>query len=142
MEMVKWVKYSRSVGFSFKGRARRREFWWNFLFWTLVACACSLICIIAETLIYIILGYQASDIVASFGGVVQSVVGVGIYIGILLPIYVRRFHDIGKSGWVYLICLAGVPLCFIGGIALIIFLCKDSMPGDNRYGSNPKEVRY
>ena len=51
-----------------------------------------------------------------------------------LAVSVRRLHDIGKSGWWFLILL--VP--FIGAIVLLIFFCLDSQPGGNKYGSNPK----
>ena len=47
---------------------------------------------------------------------------------------VRRLHDVGKSGWMYLIVL--IPL--IGVIWLLVLLTKDSQAGDNKYGANPK----
>lgn len=47
---------------------------------------------------------------------------------------VRRLHDIGKSGWWMLIGL--VPI--VGAILLFVFFCRDSQPGDNAYGANPK----
>ncbi len=48
-------------------------------------------------------------------------------------VMIRRLHDIGRSGWWYLI--AFIPI--IGAIVLFIWLCKDST-GDNRWGPNPK----
>ena len=51
-----------------------------------------------------------------------------------LSITVRRLHDIGKSGWWYLI--AFVPL--IGGLVLFVFTLLDSDPDRNEYGPNPK----
>lgn len=47
---------------------------------------------------------------------------------------VRRLHDTGRSGWWTLIIF--VPL--IGALALIYFAVRDSEPGDNAYGPNPK----
>ncbi|MBE6333502.1 MAG: DUF805 domain-containing protein [Bacteroidales bacterium] len=51
-----------------------------------------------------------------------------------LALFWRRMHDIGKSGWMYLLCL--IP--FIGAILIFIFLCTDSQPYQNQYGPSPK----
>ncbi len=53
-----------------------------------------------------------------------------------LAVLVRRLHDIGKSGWWFLIVL--IP--FIGNIWLLVLLAKDSTDGSNEYGPNPKGV--
>jgi uncharacterized membrane protein YhaH (DUF805 family) len=44
---------------------------------------------------------------------------------------IRRLHDVGKSGWFFL--LLYVP--FINIWPLVLFLTKGN-PGDNRYGNN------
>ena len=54
-----------------------------------------------------------------------------------LALCVRRLHDIGKSGWWQLISITG-----IGAIILIIWCAKDSTPGVNKYGPNPKGEGY
>jgi uncharacterized membrane protein YhaH (DUF805 family) len=53
-----------------------------------------------------------------------------------LAVSVRRLHDIGKSGWMYLIII--IPL--IGSIWLLVLAVTDSNSGENKYGPNPKEV--
>ena len=56
---------------------------------------------------------------------------------VLLPSFavgVRRFHDIGKSGWNYFVGL--IP--FVGVIILLVWFCKDSQTGENKWGANPK----
>jgi uncharacterized membrane protein YhaH (DUF805 family) len=53
-----------------------------------------------------------------------------------LAVVVRRLHDIGKSGWWYLIAL--IPQ--FGFFGLLVLLCTDSQPGINQYGPNPKEA--
>lgn len=45
----------------------------------------------------------------------------------------RRLHDIGKSGAFYLFIL--IPL--VGWIFVLIWLCKETQPGDNQYGPQP-----
>ena len=52
-----------------------------------------------------------------------------------IAITIRRLHDIGKSGWYYLIGL--IPL--VGGIILLVWMCQDSTE-DNQWGPNPKNI--
>ena len=62
----------------------------------------------------------------------------GYTLAVLIPslaVCVRRLHDIGKSGWNYLIVL--IP--FVGAIIMIVWFCSDSQAGENNWGSNPKE---
>ena len=54
---------------------------------------------------------------------------VSIYLGlVLLALLVRRLHDIGKSGWVF---IGLVP--FAGPIALFVFTVLEGTPELNRY---------
>lgn len=53
-----------------------------------------------------------------------------------LAVIVRRLHDVGKSGWMYLIIF--IPI--VGLIWLMILLVSDSDVGENQYGQNPKEL--
>lgn len=106
--------FSQYAGFN--GRARRSEFWYFYLFNIIVAA---------------VLG-----ILSSFLGFFSIISGL-YSLAILVPsiaVGIRRLHDIGKSGWFYLICF--IPL--VGSIILLIFFAKDSEPGENQYGPNPK----
>ena len=117
MSFVDAIKsvFTQYVGFS--GRARRSEYWFFCLF---------------NIFVFFDLSALASKIsILSLLSVVGS-------LAIFLPslaVCIRRLHDIGKSGWWYL--LAFIPL--VGAIILIIWFCKDSEPGANAYGPNPKE---
>ena len=51
-----------------------------------------------------------------------------------LAVAVRRLHDVGKSGWFYLISL--IPL--IGGIWLFVLFVTEGDKGANQYGPDPK----
>ena len=88
---------------NFNGRASKSEFWWTVLFTFL----CGLI------------------------PVVGWIAGLAFFIP-SLAVMVRRFHDTGKSGAYYFMCL--IPIA--GPILLIIQLLKDS-DGNNQYGPGP-----
>jgi uncharacterized membrane protein YhaH (DUF805 family) len=53
-----------------------------------------------------------------------------------ISITIRRLHDVGRSGWLYLIIF--IPL--VGWIASLILGFIDSEEGDNEYGANPKRI--
>lgn len=137
-EMMAWVKYSNSIGFSFEGRARRREYWWNWLYWSLVVFAAS-VCVI---LVNFAFGLFSDERVSSIGTAMMILVRVAavvIEFWKLLPITIRRFHDRGLSGWIYLVCMLTSCICGLGSIAALVICCLDSQPGTNQYGPNPKE---
>lgn len=72
----------------------------------------------------------------------------GVYILLLLlytipctGLTVRRFHDIGRSGWWYFlfILLSWVSLInLVVTVAYFLFLCKDSVREENQWGISPK----
>lgn len=106
----------------FRGRARRSEYWWFWLFTVLVGFAAGMM----DGL----LGLADETGNGPIGGIVT--------LALLLPslaVGARRLHDTGRSAWWLLIAL--VPLA--GLIVLLIFFVKDSAPGANEHGPNPKE---
>ena len=106
-----WKQY-----LDFSGRARRKEYWMFTLFNVIIAIITSLI-----------------DSMLGLGGILYGL----FVIATLLPglaVCVRRLHDVGKSGWWYLIAL--IPL--IGGIVLLVWFCTEGEWEDNKWGPNPK----
>jgi uncharacterized membrane protein YhaH (DUF805 family) len=119
--------------FLFSGRARRAEYWYFALFNTII----SLILVAID----VAMGTGTADSMAGDANMAMSVnLGVlsGIYaLAVFLPglgVLVRRLHDTDHSGWWMFITL--IPI--IGAFVLLYFLVKDSTPGANEYGSNPK----
>lgn len=106
----------------FGGRARRTEYWSFALFSSLVAFGLGMIDGLAGTRI---------------DGSTYGILG-GLYsLVALIPslaVYVRRLHDVNKSGWNWL----WVLLPIIGWIWLLILLFRDSDAGTNEYGPSPK----
>jgi len=105
----------------FSGRARRKEYWMFVLFNIIFTIVASIL----DTVL--------------FGTAIQGPGPLyGLYgLAVLVPslaVSVRRLHDVGKSGWFLLIAL--IPI--VGGIWLLVLQCRDSAPGDNQYGANPK----
>lgn len=100
--------------FDFNGRARRQEFW-----------------------MFTLISFVIAVVLGIIGGMLKTSIISNLYsLAVLLPslgVGARRLHDTGKSGWWQLLSLTG-----IGIIVLIVFWAKDSDPGDNQYGANPK----
>jgi len=105
----------------FSGRAPRIEYWTFFLFHLIIQLALAVI-----------------EGLAGFARQTDQSVLAGLYSLIIfvpaLAVTVRRLHDTGRSGWWSLIGF----LPIIGAIGLLVFLVRDSQPGENEYGPNPK----
>jgi uncharacterized membrane protein YhaH (DUF805 family) len=111
----------------FSGRARRKEYWMFTLFNIIFSFAWGLV----FGLIYA-LTVEGESTPEGFMGVIMSCVAI-----MLLPrlaVFVRRMHDLGKSGWWYFITL--IPL--VGAIWLFVLLVTEGNRGDNAYGPDPK----
>ena len=102
--------------FGFKGRMRRREFWWAFLFWWVVYLAS----LIMDFMIWGSPNWCA--VVTSLGTLIP-----------LVAAQVRRLHDTNKSGW----WMPLILLCPIN-IAYFVWLASDGDKGRNRFGEDPK----
>ena len=110
---------------NFSGRARRSEYWYFTLFIFLVSAVLS-------GLNAAVFGTDAQMTIFT---VIQSLFSLATLIP-SIAVTVRRLHDIGKSGWFYFLIL--IPV--VGSIILLVWECKDSEPGTNVYGPNPKGV--
>ena len=103
---------------TFSGRARRSEYWYFFLFNVIINIVLNTLYVATNSTIFTAL--------------------IGLYsLAALVPglaVSWRRMHDIGKSGAYY--CFILIPL--VGAIILLVWMCKDSYPGINQYGPNPK----
>lgn len=110
----------------FNGRARRKEYW----MWTLYCTIILLISMALDNLFGLTFEFLGQDL--GYGwlyiifGIIQFIPG--------LAVVVRRLHDVGKSGWYYLIIL--IPL--IGFIWILVLLCTDGVKEENKWGTNPK----
>ena len=120
---MQWFLKALSQYADFKGRARRKEYWMFYLFYVIFG--------LAVTVLDILL----------FGTAIYSwgLLYLVYFFALLIPyiaVSVRRLHDIGKSGWWLLIMF--IPIA--GIIWLIVLLATDGEKGENKWGTNPKEI--
>ena len=102
--------------FDFATRSSRSEYW----FWALFVFIAGIVLGIVDAII--------------FGD--SSVLGGLFALGTLIPgiaVGVRRLHDLGRSGWFFLLVL--IPI--VGWIILLIWFVTAGNEGDNQWGDNP-----
>ena len=106
------VKTSFQKSFTLQGRASRSEYWWFYSF------------LILAQIVFI-----AVDI--SLGTPLSILLLGALPAGFC--VLVRRFHDLGKSGWWYLIII--IPL--IGALIVLFWLVSEGEDSTNNYGAVP-----
>ena len=109
------VKTVLSKYADFSGRARRSEYWYFTLFLVVAS--------FVAALVDLAIGVPLLQVLVLLGTLVPSI-----------AVTVRRLHDTGRSGWLYLIVF--IPI--VGVIVLLVFLCQDSKPEPNQWGPSPK----
>ena len=114
----------------FNGRASRSDFWWPVLACYGAITVLSILCIIFANL------YDSYDVgFYYFMYIVFFILISAVQLGSVLPLLglgVRRLHDIGKSGVLYLVGL--IPFA---GLILFYWWTKESEPYPNQYGDIP-----
>lgn len=136
--MNEYLNVIRNNYANFTGRARRREYWMFALI---------------NGIITFVLAIPLFGVLTSMGMQTDAgtdpsaaLTGSTLIFGLIYTIYalatfvpsiavtVRRLHDAGFSGWLYL-------LNFVGLSIVVLVLCVlDSKPGSNKWGPNPKGV--
>lgn len=119
---MKWFLKVLNQYADFSGRARRTEYWMFVLFNMIFAFAAMVIDNILGTAVEGV-GY----------GLVYALYLLAMFVP-GLAVTVRRLHDVGKSGWMYLIVF--IPI--IGGIWFLVLMFTDGDSGTNEYGPSPK----
>lgn len=108
--------FKKYVGF--RGRARRREFWWAFLFNVLTGALIGIL----DALIW-----EEND-----NHILLGIFGLATALP-MLAVHVRRLHDTNKSAWWVL--LFALPVL---NVAYLAWLATGGDIGRNRFGPNPK----
>ena len=121
-----YLKVMRDNYANFSGRARRKEYWMFTLFFMLFL-------LVPSFIFGVLIGMFPNYTVLISGGIIL----VALYFIHLVPalaVTVRRLHDTGKSGWLYLLVL--IP--YIGSLIIFIFTVIKGDRWDNKYGPDPK----
>lgn len=103
----------------FSGRARRKEYWYFYLFQVLITLAIGIISLMIG------LGEDGFNAISGL-----------VSLAFLLPnlsVFARRLHDVNRSGWWMLISLT-----IIGIIPLFIWLVSETKPETNKWGQPAK----
>lgn len=103
---------------TFTGRASRSEYWYFTLFNLIVYIGSIILSVVIPLILMLYMVFSIAVIIP------------GIAVG------VRRLHDIGKSGWWYLIVF--IPL--IGMVILLIWFVMSGTVGPNEYGEDTLET--
>lgn len=117
---------------TFTGRARRKEYWMFVLFNMIFAVVAMIIDNILGTTFGFTEGYR--QVGPAYGWIYMLYL-----LAMIIPsfaVFVRRLHDVGKSGWWFFIIL--IP--FVGAVWLFVLVCIDGNPGEKIYGPSPKAV--
>ncbi len=161
MDFLTAVKTCFRKYFTFKGRARRSEYW----YWVLFTIVAGMILSVFDLLTFDVDLEEISPFSTVFT-LITLIPG--------LAVSWRRLHDVNRSGWWigggYLAIIIGLisagvfgvsvgqdvnipdtlaAILFIifllailaWGITLLVFFCTDTKAGDNRFGEDPKYGR-
>jgi len=125
--------------FQFSGRATRSEFWYFILYSIIISFVLGLIGSVLG--IEYVMQMDTVKVLEGTGELVSTTVDfplnlLQIFFSLLLfipslAISIRRLHDLGRTGWWYLISL--IPL--LGALVLLIFFVLPSQEHDNEYGA-------
>ena len=116
---MKWFIKGIKQFWDFNGRARRKEYWMFTLFYWIFSFVVSFIDVVIFD--------ETFALFSILFGLFMFFPG--------LAITFRRLQDTGRNGiWAFIVF---IPI--VGAIWLLILLCKDSEPGSNNWGDNPKE---
>ena len=148
MSFMEAIKACYAKYFTFSGRARRSEFWWFYLFssivnWIVMGCIRHFHTAAAEAfkdnitldnLSAKMAEAEALDSKYLTFYIIAMVVLLIVTTIPLLAAHARRLHDIGKSGHLLWLTL----ICGIGYLIPLFMVIKDGDPQPNQYGETPK----
>ena len=129
---------------SYRGRARRRTYWFTILGISLVAAVATFITILPFINDLAQGGIDDLEVAVSRHAIellILLAIGTVTFI-LLLPVSVRRLHDRNMSGWWILAFMLGGMIPYVGSLVsivqFVIMGCLAGTPGPNRFGPDPK----
>ena len=150
MQIAPQVGCCKAIGLAFKnfgkcsGRSRRSEFWYFQLFVYAIDIPLYIITLYYQDNYQRCYNYDYEygyNCYSKYGQMYNTFLGLMCLFSliILIPyisLTVRRLHDIGQSGFLFLLCF--IPL--VGPFILLFLCCNDSQKNTNEYGPSPKYI--
>lgn len=134
-----WIKKCLMNYANFNGRARRKEFWTFNLVYNIVLSILYILYVRANAVMmanYFMYGYDESSTgTIKLIGVLMGIWGLGLFLP-AVAVHVRRWHDIGKSGW--FVFINAIPL--IGWLYGLLAMMTPGNIGSNMYGEDPMDL--
>ena len=133
----------------FAGRVRRKVFWQYVLIYYLVIFGCMGFGFFIQSVLRVFIFGSLFSLAGGLFSIFCAIPNIAIQ--------ARRLHDTGKSAWFMLLPIAPyimfvvlgiitreIRICTLLGflsmlVIYIVLYAKDSEPGENKYGPNPKE---
>ena len=120
---------------NFEGRATRAEYWWPTLMQV----------VIYMVLLFVFIAYvgaSEAEVDEDIGTEAIVVFGIGVlfYLVNLIPgiaVKVRRFHDLGQTGWLVLVFWAVNLIVPFAEFGRMIWFAFQGEQGSNQYGPDP-----
>ena len=141
---------------TFTGRARRSEFWYFYLFNLIVSVGLNIVAIFVPSIKYLSIIYSLGILVPNLAVSVRRLHDIGksgltllwflvpsFIITMLLTLMVTVFttsnNESGHSTFIILYLIFALILLALS-IMFIVWMARDSQPGENQWGPNPKEL--
>ena len=121
--MIFFESYTKT--FDYESRSTRSEYNVFWLVWTLISLALVGVYVLSIFFVSPEIFISALSLISCLLSLIPSI-----------SLTIRRLHDIGVSGWFMLLMF--VPI--INFFFWLYISFKDSQPGHNEYGPNPKGV--
>lgn len=131
-----YFRYCVTSGYAnFRDRARRKEYWSFILFYMIAMMAISFVGMVIDGVIG-----NMDDGGVPFVTMVVMGLAVLFFMVPAISVTVRRFHDVGLSGWLYLLFVV-LSFVYIGGIIIFVITLIASQKHDNKWGPVPSGIR-
>ena len=138
------VKLFYKRAFDVTGRSRRSEYIFVSFFQLAVGIS---LCLLAFTIGQS--GIYRNDSFNMFGMIVASVYGLFVIVNVIpwMTLSIRRFHDMGYTGWIVALFIGLYFIPFVGTLGAIIqflwLFFGGGTAGNNAYGPDPRfQYRY
>ena len=141
---------------TFSGRARRSEFWYFYLFILIVSVGLHIVAIFVPSIKYLSFIYSLGILVPNLAVSVRRLHDIGksgltllwflvpsfiiiMLLTLMVTVFTTSNNESGHSTFIILYLFFALILLALS-IMFIVWMARDSQPGENKWGPNPKEM--